>query len=384
MIWIVYFLLFFLYFILRNIDENKAKVWYIISFTAILGIMSALRHPAVGNDTLAYYIQFANVNDEPYSTYFKALIDSFGQTTTSYNKDPGYKIFCKLFYYLSFGNFIIYQFYIALLLLIPIGILIKRYVINFSGYIIAYAFYISLFYSFLPNSATRQTIALALFLWSFIIYITFHKRITPIVLIIIAVTIHKSVLINIVPCLMLLIRNKNVIPPLCLLLSIVVLSLGPVLVIYLGELAMSDNYASYGETNYFQDNAKPIGFILQMIAIYIIAIRGRNDYNNFSLSYQYVCINFFVAIIFTPIILVDPSLQRLTAYFAIWGVCFIPNLVKGFEYSVHKDFIYIAILLITFSRPIIVGTGDYKFIWQHKEIHQRYDGEIINYEGITN
>lgn len=371
MIWLVYALVIILYFLLKDIRVEKAKNYYLIIITLILCVLTALRHLAMGNDTYAYYLDFKYINSASFSDYYQILHDSFFEQSSDRLKDPGYNIFSKLCYIICLGSFELYQFLVGALVLVPIALFVKKYVQNFSGYILSYSFYISIFYSWMPNSATRQSIAIGLYLWALWIYIHKKKWLIPVLLFLVASTIHKSVLINLLPILLFLKKNKDNYPKYALVGLIGMLLMGSSVAIWLGQLSNSENYLNYGMSSYYTRAAKPYGFILQMLSIYIIARFGVIRFDNSLTVSDFIKTNFLLGVVITPIILVDPSLQRLTSYFVIWGMIFIPNIVNEF-YITKRKLIYILLLVLTLGRPIIMGDQDYKFNWEHKEFHQRY------------
>lgn len=371
MIWFVYALVIILYFILKNINNNKAKNYYLITITFTLCVLTAMRHLAMGNDTYAYYLHFENVDDSSFAEYYKILGDNILGQTNDQMKDPGYNIFAKICYKLCYGSYELYQFLVGVLVLTPIALFMKKYVHNFSGYILSYSFFISIFYSWMPNSATRQSIAIGLYLWALWIFIKKGRWFAPVLLFVIASTIHKSVLINIVPIIIFLKKYRNNYPNYAIIGFVVMLLMGSSVAIWLGQLSNSENYMNYGLSSYYTRAAKPYGFIFQILAIYLIARWGGIRFDNSYTTSDFIKTNFMLGVILTPIILVDPSLQRLTLYFALWGVIFIPNIIS--EFPIRKRYlVFIVLLILTLGRPLIMGDQDYKFNWEHKEFHERY------------
>ena len=372
MYFVLYFIIIALYLALRNSKRtDRAKRTYIVMITLLLCTCTSLRNMAVGNDTYAYFLNFERMADEHVGDLVDNIFNTLDEVTNDQNKDPGYNLVAKFGNTVCLGSFEIYQFLIALLLLSAVGRLIYHYVSNFSGYIISYSFYVSLLYHWLPNSATRQTIALSLFLWAAIFWIEKKKLILPICCLLIGGTIHKSVLIGILPILLSFIPNKKHYISFTIILTLVLCVVGNKFTVFLSSIAASENYAFYAESDYYSRASKPIGFLVQIIFLFLISMMNAPDISKSPRMSQFVCINFYLAVVFAPLILVDPSLLRLDAYFLIWGIVYIPNIIT-YHKAFPKKWTYALLLLLLLGRPLILGNSPYKFNWESMELHQRF------------
>lgn len=367
-----------LYLILRRFEnQEKMKQLYIILMTLLLCFCSACRNLAMGNDTYAYYMHFERVSNINMGQLIENLINSIGVASNNVNKDLGYPIFTKIANTICFGNFECYQFLVGLIVLWPLGYLIYHYVPQFNGYIFSYGFYISIFYHYLPNSATRQSIALGLFLWAAILWIRTKRIAWPVMLLLLASTIHKSVLIGILPFALMYINDKSRFHKFTIIGTIVMFIAGGSIALWMGNLINSENYAAYVQSGYYErTGSRSFVYILQMLALFVLNLYKRQDLNEIPVNEQFIQVCFFLSIVFAPMILVDPSLIRLDAYFAIWGVVFIPYILENFEKRTkHWQIIYILLFVLTFGRPILSGVPTYKFKWEQMHLHKRY-GEI--------
>ena len=241
-----------LYLILRKFEnQERMKLLYIVLMTILLSFCTAFRNLAMGNDTYAYLMHFERVADKNLWDLIENLINSIGAVSSNANKDPGYHIFAKIGNIICFGSFECYQFLISLFILCPLGYLIYYFVPRFYGYIFSYGFYISIFYHYLPNSATRQSIALGLFLCAFILWIKKNRLIWPIVLLLIASMIHKSVLIGILPFALVYIKDKRRFITYTFWGTIVMFAMGTAIALWLSNMVNSENYASYASSSYY-------------------------------------------------------------------------------------------------------------------------------------
>lgn len=375
MMWIIYATVVVLFGILKYLywgkNENSAKIIYLAVITTMLCTMSMLRHPAVGNDTMAYILNYESVDNYSYKAYLNDFTNSLGQTTTQDNKDRGYPLFAKVCYQIFGDNFLLYHLLVAAILLIPLALFIKRYVHQFSGYVISYSFFISIFYHWLPNSATRQSIAVAFLLWGIYLWLRYRNLVAPIILILIGSTIHQSVLIGFIPMILMPVRFKWTLPYIISICLIIIFIFGEHIALSMGDIMNNDVYTDYAKSLYYEEEAKPYGFIVQMIAIFIIALFAKIRYDDLKLPYRFFTLNFMLAVMVVPVILIDPNLQRVTAYFALWGVIFIPNLVTKFSKQ-FQLYVYLLLILLTLGRPLLTGVGEFNFIWDQMDLDERY------------
>lgn len=382
--YIVFFLTsILLYLILRKFeDQDKMKKLYIIIMTLLLCFCTAFRNLAVGNDTYAYYLHFKSMDSVDLGSLINTLIDSIGIESNNSNKDRGYPIIVKLAYHICFGSFQCYQFLVGLIVLCPLGYLIYHLVSKFYGYIFSYGFYLTIFYHYLPNSATRQSIALGLFLCAAILWIRKHNLIWPVILLLIASTIHKSVLIGALPFGLMYINDKRRFITYTIWGTIAMFVMGATIALWLSNMVNSENYALYSSSTYYDKQAtgKPMGYILQMISLFVLSLYNDTKINEDEIKYQFVRICFYLGIVFVPLILIDPSLIRLDAYFAIWGVIFIPNILDHFEYnSRHLQIAFIIVFILVLGRPLLSGTVKYRFEWEYMKLHERYSAVYNNF-----
>ena len=349
-------------------DKRKAVCLLIYWATIILCLLSCLRNLAVGNDTFEYYLSFEKIIATSWNEIWNNLWAYYlGEAI----KDPGFDVLQKLFQWLS-SNFMLFEFFVALLFLSALGRIIYKSVDSLTGCFMSYVFYITLFYNYLPNSAIRQTIAMGILLWAIIFIIEKKgKIIVPILMILVASTIHKSVLLGILPILLYYYRNPRLIFRLALIGAPLIYLFGRDVAQYMAMLSASDRYMGYVIGSFYgAEESKPIVFILQMILLYLLGLVHVPKWNNDE-SYVrlgYVC--FSLAICFVSFIWINPNLMRVIAYFSLWGVVYLPNMIKSFHR--YRPIIYIVVLILLLARPIVGGGHPYAFYWQKMELHDRY------------
>lgn len=187
---------------------------------------------------------------------------------------------------------------------------------------------------------------------------------------------HKSVLIGFLPIVLMFRKEKDNFIKYAIIGFVVMFLFGGMITTYLADIANSSNYADYAASNYYARNeGKPYGFIIQIFLLFFIGIYNIDKIEEHSPMEQFAIINFYLAVVFAPIILVDPSLIRLNAYFSLWGIVFIPNIILQYpEQTRMRQMVLLLVLCLVLGRPLLTGIRDdnYKFNWEKKELHDRY------------
>lgn len=364
----LYIFLFLLYLFLRH--KRSSRKSYIITVTLVLSLVSSLRNNGVGIDTFAYYMNFLDCQNIPWDILMENILSFFQGTII---KDPGYALFSKFLGFIL-GNFNVYLFFVALFFLSAIGCILYKSVNKLFGYVISYSFYISLLYGFFPNSAIRQTVAMAFLLWAIIIYHNKHKVIVPILFTIFALLLHKSVLFGLIPLILMFIKNTQliykaaiVLMPLFFLISVKFVEL---LILFSG----AEHYMQYIQGG----GGNSVVFIVEMCIFYLIGFAALKIID-FNVNYynKFAFIAFALSISIISFIRVDPSLQRLIAYFSIWGMVFLPNALYAHKPLVRKILV-VCVLALCIGRTVLIPTP-YNFFWQQMELHERYNGIYMFY-----
>ena len=360
----LYFFLLFLYILLKkNKNKKSSRQTYIIVATIILSLVSALRHKGVGIDTFAYYMSYSDIQNTTWSDITNHIFSFFQGAVL---KDPGYSLFNKICATIL-GPFEIYLFFVALFFLSALGYILYHSVEHLFGYVISYSYYISLFYGFFPNSAIRQTVAMSFLLWAVIIYHKKHRFVIPAILFLFAFLIHKSVLFGLVPLCFLLIKNVKFIYRSALIITPLLFAVSLEFVRLLVLLSEAEHYMQYIEG----EGGTSVVFIVEMCFFYLIGFAALKFINKERPYTKLAFISFALAISIISFIRVDPSLQRLIAYFSIWGMVFLPNALYY-----HKPFVRRILIICVFAlcigRSVLIPTP-YKFFWQYMNLSERYD-----------
>lgn len=180
----------------QNIKVNKGsearRRILIILFSLIAIFQSGLRdlnNLSEENDTPNYLRRFEEVQRTPWS----AMFNQFGLYSSDYgDRDSGYPLFMKITQVFS-EDFTFFMFLTAIIFMIPLGVIINKYVKSSLGIILSFLIFFALFLNII-NCFMRQAITLAICMFA-LKYVLSRKWIKYFGLILIAFTIHTSSII---------------------------------------------------------------------------------------------------------------------------------------------------------------------------------------------
>ena len=355
-----------LYYGIKNKTDKRTIKNYIVFITFLLILISGLRHEAVGNDTFAYMTHFDRVSSMKWSEILDNFWDSYFNPGENGNgKDPGELIIIKLLTYVLPGprSFI---FIVSALLLIPLGIFVYQNSEDLSTSCFFYVFYISMFYPYLPNSAVRQSFALALLLVGYLL-LQKGKVWQLILCLFLSTFIHKSIIISILILPFYFFKKTKMLYKWSFVLFIIMLLAYQ----YVGSfLSMqSDIYEMYGKNYYTQGQSAPFMVIIMMTALYIIGLLGlRNDRDAYKNRLIYG--GAAMTLVWVVMVRLNPSIIRLTAYFGPWMGLMVPNSIKLWD---KRNFnLAFFIVLMVFVTRAVITPDNYHFLWQEMALHERY------------
>lgn len=166
----------------------------VLIFCLISVTLSGLRNPdseIIGVDTPTYRYTY----NELERTSWYDLINNFSYYSVEYEgREKGYDFFVK-FTQIFIDNFRFFMFLTAAFFIIPVGMIIYRYVKSYEGLILSFTIYFALFTS-IPNGLMRQAITLGVFLLA-TKYVETREWIKFYVIIALLFTIHNSIVIAI-------------------------------------------------------------------------------------------------------------------------------------------------------------------------------------------
>lgn len=327
---------------------------YIIIISIILILQSGLRHWSVGLDTMNYNFMFERAMEMSWNEIFESFKHLYQPGD---NRDPGYNLFQK-FIQLFTSNFQVYLILVAVIFFAAFGHFIYKNSSRISDAMMAFLIYSILFYSFFSITGIRQTLATAIALVSYE-YIKKRKLLFFLILIFLASTIHKSVLIFLPFYFAPMIKNVK-------FFYKTVLFVFPLLFIFRDTLNnFFTTVGGYEDFARYEGAGTPI-FSVLMILVSIFSFVRYNEvvFQNPNTKLMYFAI--IIALFFTPLTWVNPSAMRVVQYFSIFMVLLVPMTIRTFKSStddlnrVIYVFFVIAIILIYLLR----AGSEYKFFWQ--------------------
>ena len=355
-----------LYLIFKNQDFATGNKKYIIWMTIALTVVSGLRHEGVGNDTYAYMMMYENTGTDSWSYLLDNFWGNYLHPVDNSVKDPGYKIFSKLLY-LIFPDSRLYLFVVALMCLVPMGLFIRKYSKNLQTTLFAHAFYLTLFWRYLPNSAIRQSITIGVVLLGYICLCD-RKWIYYILLVFFGSLFHKSglIVLSLLP-LLYYVNAKGFFKCSFVLFFLSLMFSDQVAFVFIDQSDIYNNYLVgdyYGGVN----ESRPIMVIILFLGLYVITFMGLQRYKVENESQKLLLIGTSLSMIFLPLIWVNPSLIRIVGYFAPFM-----GIMVGESFDrINMGRLIRNAVIVLFLYHSLSSFNSFKMMWQHMELHDRY------------
>lgn len=351
---------------IRQWDDNRTRINYIIFCCILLILQSGLRNVAVGADTYGYKLSFEAIRRQSWSD----ILDNFYRVyVLGIGKDAGYPLFEKIFHLFS-DNYQIYLIAIAIFFFCSFGHFVYQNTNSLRSVFIAMCVYQVFFYGFFSITGIRQTIATAFVLFAYELLI--KRRLLPFLLLcFIAAFIHKSALLF-VPFYYMA-NFKHPIKA----LSIVLISLPAIFVLvrpiarFLTSFSFSESYANYANSTYETQGAQMFLVYMLVIAVGVLYFKQKFEISN---DNTFRILNgFCLALFFTPLTWVDPSMMRVVMYYSIFTLFLLGDLVDCFnsEYSKISNNVLLLIILV-FCIVLVRRDTDYAFFWEQMQLGDNY------------
>ncbi|PKW20294.1 EpsG family protein [Flavobacterium lindanitolerans] len=344
--------------------NNSARKSYVKTICFLLILQSGLRNVAVGDDTFNYFLTYEENKTFSWDYIYNSFIEYYKY---GMGKDPGYLLFQKIIQIFA-DNYQIYLFVVAILFFSALGSFIYKNTKTVFDAMLAFIIYSVLFYSFFSITGIRQTIATAAALYAYEL-IKNKKMIRFLILIFLASTIHKSVLIFIPFYFIAQIKKTKY-------FYRIILFLFPVFMIYKGSLAaLVRSVAGYNEYEDYE-GAGTYTFTAMFLLIAVVALfRSKIIMKNNSNAQHYYNA-FALALLFLPLSWINPSFLRIIMYFTIFMLIFIPVIIESFntisvkvKYDIRR--VVIILLIALFVKSSWDGRG-YAFFWEQMRLPETY------------
>lgn len=363
-----YLLIFVLcvYFMMRKSDTAKNRTRFIYIITITLLLLSGLRHQYVGADTVNYLNNFDTVHFLNWGDVFGNFVTAYLNPDSEVGKDPAIQVL-NLSLSIFFSDHVVYLTIIAALFLVPLALFFKRNARSLDELLFSYAFFIALYYCYLPNSAVRQTIAAAFVLLGCLLYQRNNKRLIFFLLILLGSLFHKSALL----CVLLLgatyIKNFQRFYKCGILLFIIMLFIYEHVGLILSS--SSEIYSMYSGAFYANRN-RPFIVLVLFAGLYAISLFNAKKTLSKMLDksqQQLIVAGSLLTISFVSLILLDPSLIRITGFFFFWFILFVSQSIETYS-SGTRSVIYWTCILLFVYKTFKSGV-DYAFFWQYMQPH---------------
>lgn len=336
--------------------ELKRKK-YVYSIIIILILFSGLRNWAVGSDTYQYYYWFERVS-------LRSWNDIFNKFINWQSKDPFFDIFLKIFQIFS-KNFQIFLMLVAIIFMSALGNFILRNTDHIRHAILAFIIYIGYFYGFFSITGIRQTVATAFLLFSFE-YIKSNRFYIFLIFVIIASLFHISALVFLPLYFIANIKYTK------LFLALSLLGF-PLIMYFKNQIAFFFVLTTGTEERYgylAEQFERGGSFILTtfsiILAVFSLIIYKHAIKKNPLISRYYN--TYALALFFLPLQWVHPSAGRISQYFAVIIMVWIPFLLDVFSGTIYKQrqiiYIVVTVLFIGLTMFTIKSLSEYKFFWQ--------------------
>ena len=356
----------FLYFFLKN--KNNANKSYIIGMSVILIVVSGLRHEAVGNDTLAYMQLYEGVGSESWSSITDNFLDNYLNPLDKSGKDPGYRVLTKVLYtFLPDAR--LYLFVVAVIFIGAFGYFLSKNSKSLETTLFSYMFYLALFWGYLPNSAVRQSLTIGAIMVGYT-FLQQKKLAQFILLVLLGSLIHKSGLLVLILIPLYYFINANKFYKYSIaLFALSLLFSDQFAMLFMDQNEVYNNYLGgyYGGEN----GSKPFMVIILFFGLYIFGWMGLpEDANEEGNRLNYIGIS--LALVFLPLIWVNPSLIRIVGYFAPFM-----GIAVGDSFGrINNGSLFRILVIVVFIYHSLSYFDSFKMMWQHMELHERY-GQVI-------
>ena len=346
-------------------EQNQVRQHkrYIVFMMVLLTLQSGLRHLAVGSDTFAYYNTFLDVQNTSWDILWQNCLDflDYGE-----GKDPGYYLALKAIQ-LVLPTYQLYLIGLAAFVFYGLGKILYTFTKSNYEVLLAMALYQCLYYSFFSITGHRQTMATG-FLFLALPYVMERKPVQFCLLVLIAATQHKSALL-IVPFYFLPLLKASK--------TMLIGSLGAFVLMWIwggriaGYMMMSVSMDQYANYLVAYDGAGAYGFAAFILLLGILLLLSHQkivyEENNTAMILNAVA----VAIMLTPLTMINPSNMRIVQYYSIFGLIALPWAVKNMNISsnANNSYVIISLLLTIYT---ISRNSPYAFFWQEIALGANY------------
>lgn len=350
-----------------NNDTKVGRRHYIWLCSAVLIFVAAMRSPEwtannYGIDTMSYKMFFESTMDLDWNGFWAKVIERY--VGLNDDSDVGFLGFVRIICFFT-HDFAFYSLIADLIFFIPFGILLYRYCERTIQITFAFVFYIALLQVFFLGGG-RQMFAIGFDLMALLATFDRKKIQTIIFFSLIAISIHFSAILFIVPLLMIWLNIKaktlKFLHLICLLLFPIVFAFPNQLIVFMGNFVGMEKYANYGKAAVAGGANTFIVLILFLSLLCYIAIKRDDLTRNNILRMFYVMVPMMT--FFAPLIQSNGSMIRISLYYHLFLSLLVSYAIDCMDVRWNRSFMYImAIGGLAFLTMFNSG-AKYYFYWQ--------------------
>lgn len=340
--------------------QKNGKRNYIILISIILILESCLRSMFIGpDDTWNYYNAFITYKDINQLNIVNVFRDGYINNEL-YAKDPGFIVLLYLFHLFS-DNYQVFLFFAACIYFIPLGIVINRYTSSIKETVFSYILHMALFHV-IALCCLRQQIATGLGLFVFLSIVD-KKIIRAIILFIIGFTIHKSLILILLPIAVvkLLHNHLRIVHWGAILVVPLILVIARQIITFMGGLTGNDYYLNYAESE--GSGAYTFIILAELCSIFCLITISKLNLSYFSFTQKYLYSMLPMLSICAPLIIVDGAMIRISQYFTLYLVVLIPMAIR-YNNKILTNINLLKIANIVLLVLMFLNEFEYHFYWE--------------------
>lgn len=355
--------------LLKNSGDNShnRKMFINIILVALV-LESCLRGLSVGSDTFRYSEIYAEVGRMSWRDVFQSMVDRYIHHAD--DSDAGYMLLQKMVYTIT-PNFNFFLLICALFFFIPLRKLLLWIDFDMDNLILLFVFYVALFNP-IAMSGTRKVIALGLTILVFLYYVE-KKYVKAVIWMIVAALIHMSSLaVLLVPVIDLLSNGmKKTVHGVSFFFTPVMVMMSTSIIMFMATSVENEHYELYAQNP--EGGGMTFVILIELIFFACFLLFKKKDMDRSKkLSHLYSMLP--IATLLAPLITNNGSMIRLSQYFHVYTLLFLPMLVDKITDSKSKvvvNMVLMAILIVLCLRTDGLGSH-YYFFWADKGLLNYY------------
>ena len=295
--------------------DRRRKI-LVILFCLFAILQSGLRNiensSREGDDTPNYHYTYSEVNNKSWSD----LCDQFTYYSSEYEgREGGYAFFIKATQ-LIYNDFRFFMFLSSTIFIVPLGMMIYRYVDSYEGLVLSFLIFFALFSSII-NSLMRQAIVLGVYMYT-LRYVQSQDWKRYFAILALLFTWHNSIVIAI---------PFYFLPKFCSRRWILIALLAGLVMSVFSAIILSRMFAGtvyevYGEGDSY-------GLVLLLLLISFISYLGYVLYDKIAMikDYKFLICGILGTLMCLPFIRIGGSLVRVSYYYFLFFIPLIPIII---------------------------------------------------------